>query len=235
MIAGPPAQMLKTRQQQSIYELDCDTGQVDLYLFDFDNTLYGYDFRQRLPTLARLTGASQYHLAKTWWVGGYESHADHGGYRTVSDYLNAWQEVTGVELTLAQWREARAAAMTPSPGSAEVLREAASAGTMSLLSNNNYLFKSSLPVLASDLARVVGGNDLMSSDLGVTKPHPEIYLAALAKFGSAPENTFFADDSKRNVAAAASLGINAFLVPQLETRMPDTPALLAAVRAFRDR
>lgn len=208
---------------------------MDLYLFDFDNTLYGYDFRQRLPTLARLTGASQYHLAKTWWVGGYESRADRGEYTTVSEYLNAWREVTGFELTLGQWREARAAAMTKSPGSAEVLREAAAAGTMSLLSNNNYLFKSSLPVLASELARIVGGNDLMSSDLGVTKPHPEIYLAALARFGAEPRNTFFADDSKHNVAAAAALGISAFLVPQLENRMPDTPALLAAVREFRDR
>ena len=34
-----------------------------LFLFDFDKTLYAYDFRRRLPKLAQLTGVSQYALA----------------------------------------------------------------------------------------------------------------------------------------------------------------------------
>ena len=44
--------------------------------FDLDKTLYAYDFRRRLPALAVLTGASQYHLARTWWADGYEARAE---------------------------------------------------------------------------------------------------------------------------------------------------------------
>ena len=52
-------------------------GLVDLYFFDLDKTLYAYDFRERLPALSRFSGVSQYHLASTWWAGGFERRAGH--------------------------------------------------------------------------------------------------------------------------------------------------------------
>ena len=49
-----------------------------LFLFDFDKTLYAYDFRKRLPRLAELSGVSQYDLAKHWWAAGREEAAESG-------------------------------------------------------------------------------------------------------------------------------------------------------------
>ncbi|WP_233279291.1 hypothetical protein [Microterricola pindariensis] len=57
-----------------------DTGPApgDVYFFDCDKTLYGYDVRQRLPRLAEPTGASRYRLATSWWAGGHEAAAEAG-------------------------------------------------------------------------------------------------------------------------------------------------------------
>ena len=51
---------------------------MDLYLFDFDKTLYAYDFHFPLPALSLVTGLSQSHLAEIWWAGGCELRAESG-------------------------------------------------------------------------------------------------------------------------------------------------------------
>ncbi len=58
---------------------------MTLFFFDFDKTLYAYNFRKRLPELSRLTGVSQYQLAKSWWAGGYEKRAESGEWRDPAD------------------------------------------------------------------------------------------------------------------------------------------------------
>ncbi|MDQ1543948.1 MAG: glucose-phosphatase, partial [Actinomycetota bacterium] len=68
---------------------------MDLYLFDFDKTLYAYDSRKRLPALSRISGLSQYHLAKTWWAAGWEVRAELGEFPTADAYLDRFAEVTG--------------------------------------------------------------------------------------------------------------------------------------------
>ena len=60
---------------------------MDLYLFDFDKTLYANDFHFRLPTPSPLTGASLDHLAKTRWSGGYEERAEGGEWPSSDQYL----------------------------------------------------------------------------------------------------------------------------------------------------
>ncbi|MEA9985194.1 MULTISPECIES: HAD-IA family hydrolase [Subtercola] len=202
-----------------------------LYLFDFDQTLYAYDFHKRLPALAELTGSTQYHLAKTWWVGGHEEKADSGGYPTVESYLEAWHEVTGTVLTLEKWQTSRKAAMTRSETAVDALRHATSIGTASLLSNNNVLFRTSLPVLAPDVAEILGDHDLVSADLGVTKPDPLIFELAIERFDAAKGDALFLDDNARNVSAAQKFGIRAFHVPSVD-HLPDGAAMRAAIDAF---
>jgi HAD superfamily hydrolase (TIGR01509 family) len=184
---------------------------VDLYLFDFDKTLYAYDFRKRLPALARLGGVSQYHLASTWWAAGCERRAEAGAWPTADEYLAQFARVTGAELTLEQWADARKLAMTRIDGSVAALRRAATLGTVSLLSNTPSAFAAALPMLAPDVAEILGDNRLVSAELGVRKPDPQIFRLALERFGATPETTFFADDSAANVEGAASVGIHAHL------------------------
>ena len=201
---------------------------MDLYLFDFDKTLYGYDSRRRLPALARLTGASQYHLAKSWWAGGFEARAEAGEWPDADSYLAQWSAVTGTMLTLDDWRRARRAAMTPLLGSIAAVERASALGTVSLLSNNPGIFSDSFAVIAPEVAPLIGANTVTSCLLGVRKPSPLAYERALAHFGASASDTFFTDDNAANVAAAAAVGIHAH-------HFTDTAALDAALTVFAGR
>jgi HAD superfamily hydrolase (TIGR01509 family) len=204
---------------------------VDLYLFDFDKTLYAYDFRKRLPALSRMSGVSQYHLAKTWWAGGYEARAELGEWPTARDYLDKFAEVTGARITLDQWCEARHEASTPNPGVVDALRLAATLGTVSLFSNNPPPFLATLARMAPDVTQILGPNVLVSCEIGIRKPDPKAYLAALQHYGAVAADAFFVDDSAANIAGAAADGITTFHY----TDASDVPALDAAIRGFAAR
>jgi putative hydrolase of the HAD superfamily len=204
---------------------------VTLYFFDFDKTLYAYNFRLRLPALSLITGASQYHLAKTWWAGGYERRAEAGEWRTPDEYFAQFEKVTGVSLDLEGYEESRALAVTAIPGSIDALRVASTVGTVAVLSNNPSPFAPSLPRLAPDVSGIVGDNVVVSCDLGVRKPDPEAYRLAVARFGEKPGDTFFADDSAENVAGAASAGLVAHRLTYVDG-VPQVDAMRAALEAF---
>ncbi|MCU1552140.1 MAG: family phosphatase [Glaciihabitans sp.] len=204
---------------------------MDLYLFDFDKTLYAYDSRKRLPAQSRLSGVSQYHLAKTWWAAGYEIRAELGEWPTAAEYLDKFAEVTGARLTLDQWCEARHAASTPNAGVIGALRRASGLGTVTLFSNNPPPFLETLPQMAPDVWEVLAGNVVVSCQIGVRKPDEKAFRLALARYGAQPEDSFFVDDSAANVAGAASIGISTFHY----TGEADVPALNAAIEAFAAR
>jgi putative hydrolase of the HAD superfamily len=52
---------------------------------------------------------------------------------------------------------------------------------------------------------------VLSYELGVMKPDPEIYRVALAKAGALPAECVFIDDMEENIEGAAALGIPAIL------------------------
>jgi glucose-1-phosphatase len=53
---------------------------------------------------------------------------------------------------------------------------------------------------------------ILSHELGVMKPDPEIYRIAAERMDEAPERILFFDDTERNVAAAKALGFHAHCV-----------------------
>ena len=201
---------------------------MDLYFFDFDKTLYDYNFMKRLPALATASGVSQYRLASSWWAAGFETRAESGEWPTTGEYLAEFSRVTGARITQEQWIAARKSAMTRNEGSVAALRRAKDLGTVSLLSNNPSIFAESLPELAPDVCELVGENRLVSYQLGIRKPDPEAYVRALARYGAAASDTFFADDNAGNVAGAASIGIHAHHYTSVE-------GLDAAMKAFAER
>ena len=52
---------------------------------------------------------------------------------------------------------------------------------------------------------------VVSGEVGLVKPDPAIYRLVLHRCGLEPGNTVFIDDSPRNVAGAAALGLDAIL------------------------
>ena len=208
---------------------------MDLYFFDLDKTLYAYNFRYRLPELARLTGASQYQLASLWWAAGYEARAEAGEWPTADEYLAHFALITGTRvLSLDEWASARRLAMTRIDGSVAALRRAATLGTVSLLSNNPAATAAALPQMIPDVIEILGPNVLVSYMLGARKPGEEIYRRALAHYGADARDCFFADDSAANVEGARAVGITAHRLTSHDGVF-DTDALLAAIEAFAGR
>lgn len=208
---------------------------MDLYFFDLDKTLYAYDFRRRLPALATLTGASQYHLARSWWADGYERRAVVGEWPTADAYLDHFAAVTATRrLSLTEWASARASAMTRIDASVAALRRAAELGTVSLLSNNPAATATALPLLIPDVLEILGDNVLVSYMLGASKPDPELYLRALAHYGAAASNAFLADDSAENCVGARAVGITAHQLIEVDGHF-HTDALLTSIEEFAAR
>ncbi|THG31497.1 HAD-IA family hydrolase [Naasia lichenicola] len=200
-----------------------------LYLFDFDHTLYAYDFRKRLPALAELGGSTEYHLAKTWWVAGYELRAENGEWPTAEEYLDQFAEVTGARLTLSEWTKARRASSTAIPGSIAALAAAAECGRVAVLSNNPSVFAAALPELAPDVVGIVGENVLVSACLGVRKPQALAFESALEHYRTRPADAFFVDDNRANVEGSERVGISGCWF------QGDTDDLRRRVEAFAER
>jgi HAD superfamily hydrolase (TIGR01509 family) len=85
--------------------------------------------------------------------------------------------------------------------------------------------------MAPDVAAILGPNVLVSCEIGIRKPDPAAYLAAVNHYGAEAVNTYFVDDSASNIAGAAKDGITTFHY----TDAADVPALDASIRAFAAR
>jgi FMN phosphatase YigB (HAD superfamily) len=80
-----------------------------------------------------------------------------------------------------------------------------------LVSNTNTLHWDGVLAVAPELPRLLPLRAL-SFEVGAAKPDPAHFRAALALAGAAPREAVFADDRSEMVAAARSLGIDAFAV-----------------------
>jgi putative hydrolase of the HAD superfamily len=62
---------------------------------------------------------------------------------------------------------------------------------------------------------------VISGDVGLHKPEPEIYLLGAERLGVAPEKCVFVDDLRENVAGAESVGMTALLHRDSEATRSD--------------
>lgn len=69
---------------------------------------------------------------------------------------------------------------------------------------------------------------ILSAEIGIMKPAPQIYQHALKSFDVAPQNSLFIDDSEHNVQAARALGMHAIRFENaLQTRQQILQVLTA--------
>lgn len=197
-----------------------------LFVFDLDDTLFDYDWRERMAALTRLTGHDLGELRRRWWNTEGEWRAEAGGYPDGATYLAAANAALDRSIGVDDWLAARRAAMTPRPGAVAAARRAAELGRITLLTNNGPLIHEHLPELVPELVELFGPGHLRaSSSYGARKPDPEVYRAMLRSYDADPRTTFFADDLPENVESAAELGITAHLYR-------DPASLGAAIEEF---
>ena len=100
-------------------------------------------------------------------------------------------------------------AILPVPGMEDLVRACKARGMgIYLLSNTSrafHRFRAEVPAL-----RHFDG-ELVSADVGLVKPDPEIFRLACRRFGIDPAGTAFIDDTPINAEAALHVGMKAFV------------------------
>lgn len=91
---------------------------------------------------------------------------------------------------------------------------AAAGNRMAILSNTNpvqweHIIRGQFPAVAFGRQSCAFHWAILSYEVGLMKPEPEIYEAAIKKAGVAPHEIFFTDDRSENVAGAKAVGIDA--------------------------
>ena len=69
---------------------------------------------------------------------------------------------------------------------------------------------------------------VISAEVGMHKPQPEIYLLASQRLGVEPERCVFVDDLRENCAGAEAVGMTAVLHRGAESTIPELERLLGA-------
>ncbi|HET9068661.1 MAG TPA: HAD family phosphatase [Amaricoccus sp.] len=117
----------------------------------------------------------------------------------------------------------------PVEGAPELLAELAAAG-VPLYAITNFSSARFAETRARFPFLAVFRDIVVSGDERLLKPDPEIYRRCLARNGLDPARTIFVDDSEKNVAGAAALGIDAIhftSVPALRVALGERGLLRA--------
>jgi epoxide hydrolase-like predicted phosphatase len=67
---------------------------------------------------------------------------------------------------------------------------------------------------------------VISGDVGLHKPQPEIFLLGAERTGVAPEECVFVDDLRENCEGAEAVGMTAVLHRGADTTLPELERLL---------
>lgn len=178
---------------------------VDTVLYDLGNVLVGWDPYGPFDGLSREQ------------VDAFFAETDFLAHNHEQDAGRPWAELR--VLVAQTWPQhvhlvdryvdGFAASLTgPVPGSAEIVDELLATGT-TLYGLTNWsaeLFHHAVPA-APAIGRLAG--IVVSGEVGLAKPDPQIFRLTIDRFGLDPARTVFVDDSPRNVEAARGVGLHA--------------------------
>jgi len=149
------------------------------------------------------------------WMRCPHSEAFGVGKLSLRDYAEHFVRDWGIRLAPdAFLREYRSWSRRLYPGAEALLDALRPRYRLAALSNSNeaHWDRNTRDLGITELFEVA----ISSHQVGLAKPDPAIYLAALARLNVAAADVVFFDDLKANVAAALDLGIRAFQVNGVE-------------------
>lgn len=176
---------------------------VRAVFFDIGNVLLRFSTRMILRRFAWAVGRHPVKVANYLWHSDIGERIERG----VVDgpQLHAlFQKELGYKGNYAQFRLLWCDHFTLDRGSNAILKRTAAQVPTYLLSNTNALHIDFIRERYSFPGLVRGA--ILSHELGLRKPDPAIYRAALKMSKTKPEETVFVDDLKPNVEAARKLG-----------------------------
>lgn len=179
------------------------------FLFDLGNTLIKLAYERVLESIRQESSVSRDELVElleapgsyrdmergaiTFWEF-YEFLCDRAGYRgSIREFHDLWSDFFD----------------GTSPGAEELLERVRARYRVAFLSNSNEVHAELIPRKFSSLFEK-DDRFIFSHRFKVAKPDPEIFRRALDTIGATAHQVVFVDDLSENVAAARSLGMQAF-------------------------
>jgi len=182
---------------------------ITWFLFDLGNTLIKLAYERVLENICRISTVKRDELIEILEAPGsyrdmergalsfwefYEFVCDKTGYRgSMRDFNEVWSDFFDGTM----------------PGIEELLERVRTRYRVAFLSNSNEVHAELIPRKFSSLFEK-DDRFIFSHRIKVAKPDPEIFRRAVDILGTTAQQVVFIDDLSENVAAARSLGMQAF-------------------------
>lgn len=180
---------------------------ISFVIFDMDDVLYDRDLSVRLDALSRISGKTGAEIQREIFQSGFEDRAEAGEPDTAEAYLSEFARLLGAPIDFRTWADIRKAMMRPNPQVLSMASRVAEVVDTILLTNNSMMLKEALPHCAPEAIDIFGEMAHVSAEFGARKPEPEVYLRVCERYGHAPKETLFIDDSEKNIEGAAAAGM----------------------------
>jgi len=172
--------------------------------FDIGNVLLKVNVRQAVRRIAWAVGHHPIKVARYFWSSDIVDQIERGDIEGPELY-EKFREELGYRGDFPSFSKLGCGYFELDRKGAFALKAVAERHPVFLLSNTNYLHYEFIKSHYSFAGLVDGA--VLSYELGLRKPEPAIYKAALKMAGVTADQAVFIDDLKENVAAAALLGI----------------------------
>jgi putative hydrolase of the HAD superfamily len=181
---------------------------IDVVLFDLDDVLVDYRHDVRCHTLGGRIGRDADAVHAALFGSGLERRADLG-LVDAAGVAAALSATLGVQVTVEDCIEARAASTTARPALLAIVAALATRVRLAILTNNGLLVRDRFAEICPPLASHFADRVHCSAMYGLAKPEPALFAACARALCVAPSRVLFIDDKAGNAAGAAQAGMSA--------------------------
>ncbi|MBT8041627.1 MAG: HAD family phosphatase [Kiritimatiellales bacterium] len=176
------------------------------FLFDIGNVLVDFDFNVLCQTIADAAGRPE----AVFTDHDIEIHnANEQGLISDAEWVDHLNASMGISWSVADLTATWSRIFTINEAGRGMFLDAAASGVPVYTLSN--IAKHHVDAIENNWAGFFNGADglFLSYQIGVRKPHPDIYRHALNELNASGEECFFIDDRSENVESALELGFHA--------------------------
>ena len=187
---------------------------IKAVLFDLGNVIIPVDFRRCHESLARVCPHPPESVPKILGKSGLPKRFEQGEI-SPEDFVAETSRVLDMQITYDEFWEVWMRIFLPDTLIPESLLEGLRRNHRLLLLSNTNSIHFQMARQRYPLLRHFDGY-VLSYEVGILKPAPQIYQHAIARAGCQAEECLFIDDLAINVAAAREQGMNAVVFQSLD-------------------
>jgi HAD superfamily hydrolase (TIGR01509 family) len=192
-----------------------DIHKIKVAIFDLGNVLVFFNFSKMLTQLAECTGLTVRYIGECFIQKGLREQYEIGTLSS-DDLIDQFRKESPKSFSDQEFLLAASDIFNPNESCYPLLQALKEKGIKLLaLSNMNKAHFEFLKKTYSFLELFDG--IILSYIVGISKPNPKIFLAALKEAGCSPQECFYVDDTIEHIDAAKTHGIDAELFTDVES------------------